>query len=215
MSPSRLVDGSPLVLDASACLNLLGTGRAAELLRILPNEAAITETAAGEIGRDPLRDAPGSVALGELAATGLLRAVPLSAAAYNHYLSLVGAPSPDGLDDGEAATVAHAADTGAVPVIDEKKATRIAGPLCLLAPVCTLDLLSHPLVLAELGEAGAADAVHSALLRARMRVPESFRSWTVRLIGAERLRACSSIPKRWLEAPAAEGGGQPVRKARG
>lgn len=208
MGPSRLVDGTTLVLDASSGLNLLGTGRAAEVLCALPHEVLVTDKAAAEIGRDPITGASGAVALSGLAAQGLVRIVPLSNPAYDIYLRLVAAPSPDGLDDGEAATLAHAADMGAVPVLDERKATRIAGGLPVAAPVCSLDLLSHPALAGALGAAGLADAVHSALRHANMRVPDGFRPWVLGMIGPERLRVCSSIPKRWLSgrAPAAEEG---------
>lgn len=208
MGPSRLVDGTALVLDASSGLNLLGTGRAAEVLRALPHEVLVAEKAAAEIGRDPITGAPGTVALDRLAAEGLIRVVPLSDPAYETYLRLVAAPSPDGLDDGEAATLAHAADAGAVPVFDERKATRIAAGLPVAPPVCSLDLLSHPALAAALGAAGLADAVHSALHHAKMRVPEGFRPWVLGMIDAERLRGCSSVPRRWLSggAPTAEEG---------
>lgn len=201
LSPSRLADGvCSLVLDASSGLNLLGTGRAPEVLRAFPHEVIMTKVAAGEVGRDPLEGTPGDVVLGRLQTAGLLRIDVLSDTAYLHYLELVGAPSPDGLDDGEAATVAYAAEVGAVPVLDERKGTRIAIPLCASPPICTLDLLSHPRLRTELGDAGVADAVHSALLHARMRVPQEFRAWVVDLLGADRLRECSSVPKRWIRA---------------
>lgn len=147
MSLSRLVNGASLVLDASSGLNLLGTGCAAEILRALPHEVVVTDKALYEIERDPLTGTPGSFVMEQLRAAGLLRVVNLSEPAYACYLSLVGAPSPDGLDDGEAATVAHAIDVGAAPVLDERKATRIAGSLCSSTPVCTLDLIAHSFVM--------------------------------------------------------------------
>lgn len=206
MGPSRLVNGAALVLDASSGLNLLGTGRAAEILRALPHEVFVADKAAAEIGRDPITGAPGAVALDRLATQGLIRVVSLSDPAYDTYLRLVAAASPDGLDDGEAATLAHAADAGAVPVLDERKATRVAAGLRAASPVCSLDLLSHPALAGAIGVAGLADAVHSALRHARMRVPEGFRPWVLGLIDAERLRGCSSIPKRWLSSDAPIGG---------
>src|SRR3712207_8487184 len=44
--------------------------------------------------------------------------------AYEVFLGLVSAPSPEGLDDGEAATVAHAAEAHGVAVLDERKGDR-------------------------------------------------------------------------------------------
>ena len=198
MGPSRLVDGGALVLDASSGLNLLGTARAADILRVLPYEILVVDKAAAEIGRDPITGAPGAAALDRLAAQRLIRIVSLSDPAYDTYLGLVAAPSPEGLDDGEAATLAHAMDIGAVPVLDERKATRIAAGLRVASPVCSLDILSHPAPAGALGAASLANAVYSALHHAKMRVPENFRHWVLGMIDTERLRGCSSIPKRWL-----------------
>ncbi len=210
MGPSRLVDiNATLVLDASSGLNLLGTGRAADVLCVFRREFLITAQAAAEVDRDPLTNEPGQAALERLSGAGLLCTVQLSMPAYEHYLALVSAPSPDGLDDGEAATVAHAAEIGGVPVLDERKGTRLASPLCAQAPACTLDILSHALVLDLLGKDGVADAIYSALLHARMRVPVFFRPWVVQLVGPDRLLSCSSIPRRWLAAEAAPVPGEP------
>jgi hypothetical protein len=35
---------------------------------------------------------------------------------------------------------------------------------------------------------------------AGLRVPQEFRVWILELLGADRLRECSSVPKRWLRA---------------
>lgn len=211
LGPSRLADGdAPLVLDASSGLNLLGTGRAAAILRVFRRKFLITAQAAGEVDRDPLTNGSGQAALERLFGAGLLYPAQLSMPGYEHYLALVSAPSPGGLDDGEASTVAHAAEIGGIPVLDERKGTRLASPLCAQAPACTLDILSHTLVLNQLGESDVAEAVHSALLHARMRVPAFFRPWVMQLLGPDRLLSCSSIPRRWLTAQAAPIPGKPA-----
>lgn len=203
MGPSRLVDEfAPLILDASSVLNLLGSGRARDILTVLRRQALITAQAAGEVGRDPLTGAPGSDVLEELAGDGLFRTVRLSDNAYEVFLGFVSAPSPEGLDDGEAATVAHAAEVHGVPIIDERKGTRIAATFCAHPPLCTLDVFASVRVHDALGTAGLADAVHSALLRARMRVPDPFRDWVLGLLSPDQLRACPSIPRSWLRTPA-------------
>jgi hypothetical protein len=140
-----------------------------------------------------------------LEAAGLLRRVSLSDAGYIAYLSLVGAAAPaDSLDDGEAATVAHALDTGAIPLMDERKAARIGQALMPSRPtLCTLDLLSWPVVTTELGAVRVADMVLSALACARMRVPAPFRAWVIRTVGLERLRGCPTVPRSWLASPEA------------
>ncbi len=160
----------------------------------------MVDKAAGEVLRDPLTGITGPPALKELEAAGLLRIVSLSKAGYVAYLGLVGPAEPaDSLDDGEAATLAHALDIGACALVDERKATRIARALMpSRPPLCTLDLLSCPDVAATLGTAQVADMVFSALMRARMRVPPPFRAWITELVGPERLHECASIPRSWL-----------------
>jgi len=199
LGPSRLPDGqTALVLDASATLNLLGTSRASDVLRVLGREARLVEEAAGEVKRDPF-GGTGSAAIGALVSARLLHIVSLPPAGYDLFISLVAAPSPDGLDDGEAATIAYAADAGGIPLLDEKKATRIAAALSVSAPLCTLDLLSHPNVAGALGTEELATAVYSALRHARMRIPLLFRPWVVSLVGVGRLRECATFSRRWLE----------------
>jgi hypothetical protein len=46
-----------------------------------------------------------------------------------------------------------------------------------------------------LGKEGLADAVFSALCNGRMRVFPQHVSWVVSLIGAERARLCTSLPR--------------------
>jgi len=204
LSPSRLADRDRvLVLDASTTLNLLGTGCAAPVLRLIGRDVVMADMAAEEVRRDPLTGAPGQPAVAALEAAGLLRRVSLSNAGYTTYLALVGATEPmDSLDDGEAVTVAHALDINATVLVDERKATRIARALMpSRLALCTLDLLSCPAVTAGLGDARVADMVSSALMCARMRVPEPFRSWVIETVGLERLRKCTSVSRSWL-APA-------------
>jgi len=58
--------------------------------------------------------------------SGLISLVQLSASGFEVFLELTGAILPDDLGDGEAATTAQSFDIGAIPVVDERKATRIA-----------------------------------------------------------------------------------------
>lgn len=204
MSPSRLTDrDEALVLDASTILNLLGTSHAGAILHLVRRDVVMVDQAADEVLRDPWTNASGQAAVAAFETAGLLRKMSLSDTGYATYLSLVGAAEPsDSLDDGEAATVAHALDTDATALLDERKATRIAQVLMPSRPaLCTLDLLSCPIVAAEFGAARMTELVLSALLRARMRVPAPFRAWVIETVGLERLRGCASIPRSWLVSP--------------
>ncbi len=201
MGPSRLPESpATLVLDASAVLNLLGTGRAADVLRLVGRETVIVEEAVREVERNPLDGSAGSAAIDALVCAGLLHIRPLLPSGYEVFANLVAAPSPDGLDDGEAATVAYAVDVGGIPLLDEKKATRIATTLPVPAPLCTLDLLSHTSVEGGWGVEALATAVYSALQHARMRIPVRFRPWIIGLVGVARLRECTTVSRQWLKS---------------
>ena len=195
---SRLDDADLLlVLDASAVINLLGTSHAASLLRALARTSVVEQTAWREILRDPLTGKSAAEPLKALVGAGLLERQQLATEAVPVFLDLALAPPPDGLDDGEAATLAHAAHIGGTAVIDEKKAIRICGEkLPKLRVVSTLDLLSHRVVAQALGRPTLADAVYSALKKSRMRVPVEFRRWVLQWIGKDRASDCPSLG-RW------------------
>ena len=195
MHPSRLAEQHKgLVLDASTVLNLLGTGHVAKLLTLLGRRITVSEEAAAETVRDPLGGGPGSIAIADLTAAGLLEIVTLSTTAYDAFTNLIAAPSPDGLDDGEAATLALALDHDFTAVLDERKAERIARELIpSRPPLCTIDLLSHPSIVANLGETMLSEMVFSALKYARMRVPVTFRTWVLERVGEDRISQCPSF----------------------
>jgi predicted nucleic acid-binding protein len=101
------------------------------------------------------------------------------------------------LDDGEAATIAYAAENRMAAVIDERKAHRICQsqyPNLLVGS--TMDLLALDAVEKALGRVGLVDAVHRALVGARMRVAPKYLEWTINLVGEERALLCDSLPRR-------------------
>lgn len=204
--PSRLAERhATLVLDASVLINLLGTGRAADLVRCLGVEVLAVEEAAREVEEDPSDGGPGAVALERLASAGLLRVVRLGPGPLGTYQDLAaGVGVGVVLGEGEAATIAYALHSGATAVLDDKQATRVArGLLSSEPPLCTLDLLASPRVEAALGRAGATDAMYEALVRAQIRVPAEFKEWLIAMVGRERLRGCPSVSPRWLDSPGA------------
>jgi predicted nucleic acid-binding protein len=183
-----------LVLDASVVINLLGTGTADKIVRALGRRCVVERNAWREVTRDPLTGRSAAEPLGLLADVGLLERQQMQGAATTVFLDLSLAQPPEGLGDGEAATLAHAVKGGATAVIDEKKALRIgAAKFPELRLLATLDLLSVGSVAEALGRATLADAVFSALIHARMRVPSEFRKWVVDLIGRERALRSPSL----------------------
>jgi len=187
----------PIVVDASAAINLNATGHAVEILTALPHDLLIVDVVVSQEltngrckGRD---DADLTLSLVE---AGLLQIVRLGEPGLFHFEQLVSGSAEHTIDDGEAATVAFAVETEAIALIDERKATRIcAERFTGLTVATTVDLFAHPDVQRALGQETLAKAVFNALQKARMSVQSHHLDWVVNLIGPERVALCSSLPK--------------------
>ena len=194
-NPSNLRDNhSVLVLDASVAINLLGTGQAALLLQALGRTIIMDELAIKEIIFDPSNRGSGERAIAALVAAGLITRTRLSMHAYDLFLELTGATPPDDLGDGEAATIATAMYSHAIPVIDERKARRIvAARTPSTAVLHSIDLLACPAVVKSCDAHQLGEIVYAALRNARMRVPDGCRMWVLGVVGLERAKHCPSL----------------------
>ncbi len=195
MTPSKLrAVHNKLILDASVLINILGTGSPDTVLRAMNRSVLVDEVALREVTIDPFTGKSPADLLVSLQTSSLIEVIGMDDDAYDLFIGLTGAEAPDDLDDGEAATLAQAAHKGYVAVIDEKKATRIAGvhfPEVVL--LNSLDLLATPELLQQSGREGFADIVYFALHNARMRVPSHQRDWVVSLLGYGRAQECPSL----------------------
>jgi predicted nucleic acid-binding protein len=184
-----------LVADASAVINLNATGCAAEILKALPNRVAVTDVVPGELETGRSRGRRNADMLQELVTAGLISIVPLNEAAALHFEQLVVGPAAATLDDGEAATIAYTVANGGIPIIDERKASRICAErypsLCV---ACSTDIFMHQNVVKEIGHIRLAEAVLNALQRACMRVVPNHMKWVLDLIGIEQAALCPSLP---------------------
>lgn len=193
-----------LVADASVAINLNASGAAAEIIAALPERIVIVDIVAEELksGRRKGRDDADSVQ--SFVAKGLLEIKSLGPAGLAHLEGLIVGSASETLDDGEAATIAYAADAGAVAVIDERKAIRIcAGRFPGLKLRSTVDLFSQAEVQRAIGQPRLAEAVFNALQDARMRVLPHQTKWVVDLIGIERAAKCYSLPSSVRKGSAA------------
>ncbi len=188
-------DNSEIALDASTAINLNATGRAVDILSCFGARVVVLDVVIGELedgipkGR---RDAEMTRRLAEL---GLLRVVSLTAVGWKCFEDLVVGSAAATLDDGEAATIAYAVETGAFAVIDERKANRICAERYReVSLAATVDLLAYQAVERLLGKSALSDAVFGALSAARMRVMPHHLDWVVNLIGEERASRCASLP---------------------
>jgi predicted nucleic acid-binding protein len=183
-----------LVADTSVAINLNATGCAAQVLEALPYRIVIVDSVQAELeyGRQRGRDDVDRTAA--LVAAQHLKIAKLGEKGLDLFEGLVVGSAAETLDDGEAATLAHAVESSGVAIIDERKALRIAAVRYpKLATASTMDLLGHPYVCDALGETALAEAVFCALRDARMRVFPSHNEWVVKLIGADRAAQCPSL----------------------
>jgi predicted nucleic acid-binding protein len=188
---------SVLIADTSAVINLNATRCASQILRALPNKLVVVDIVCAELneGRDKGRQ--DAELTEQLVKEGILGLVTLGKIGLRHFEELTIGPANETLDDGEAATLAYALETGAVPIIDEKKATRIcAARFANVAPASSVDILAHIDVQKALGQDVLATAAFTALQEARMRVLDHHLEWVVALIGQDRASQCVSLPRK-------------------
>jgi predicted nucleic acid-binding protein len=204
MSPVFPANGGPLVADASAVINLNATGCAPAIIKALPTRIVVVDVIPGELDTGRNRGRLDADRLQGLVAAGLVSLVPLGDQGWDYFEGMVSGPAAETLDDGEAATIAYAAEQGAVAVIDETKATRISGvkfPGVQL--ISSVDMLLHAEIRHALGEAAFVDAVFAALRDARMAVFPRHYDDILRIVGPERAVECLSLPKR-IRTPASK-----------
>ena len=188
----------PVIADTSVVINLNATKCLETILEALPNPFLVVSEVVLELESGLQTGRNDAAALKEWRTSGRVQIAQLGDTGMGHFFNLVSGPAAQTLDDGEAATIAHALETKplAIPLIDERKANRIcAHRFADLVTGSTVDLLAQDDVQAALGSARLADAVFDALLGGRMRVLPHHLKWVVNLIGPERARQCESLPR--------------------
>jgi predicted nucleic acid-binding protein len=195
--PSCLSDPfDVLIADTSTAINLNATGCAHQILRALPNKLVLVDIVVAELKDDRATGRPDAALTSGLVDSGLVTVASLGEQGTKMFERLVVGPAVDTLDDGEAATLAYAIETGGIPVIDERKARRIWSEQGYVGPIAsTIDLLAHAAVEEGLGRPALSQAVFAALQDARMAVPSHQIEWVVELIGRDRAAQCASLPR--------------------
>ena len=184
-----------IAADTSTVINLNATGRAADILRALPNKLMVVDVVRRELEEGRSRGRPDADLLEDLVAADLVQIAELGEIAAIHFEKLVVGPAASTLDDGEAATISCAVARGGIAILDERKATRLCAELFPeLCVACTVDILRQPQVQDELGRDALVEAVFGALRDGRMRVFPQHIEWVVGLIGPARTAECTSLP---------------------
>lgn len=192
ISPADAID-CPLVLDASALINLVATSDPLAILNSLV-DPVVVEEAAREVRRNPRTRETGAIVLDPLLASGSLQQVKLTEDDAQHFVDLVGASPPDDLDDGEAATLAYAISRGYAVVIDERKAARVVRErydhiLC----VTTVRLYRYLLEHRAADRSFISSCVYDSIRLARMRVTAAESPWVLQLLDPTQRANCPSL----------------------
>lgn len=195
--PTCLLDPDLIVVaDTSALINLNATGRAPEILRALPNRIIVAEAVLAELEQGRARGRENARLTEALVSQGLLAIGALGTRGLHWFEQLVVGAAVDTLDDGEAASIALALETGGAAILDERKARRIcAERYAALVTGCSTDLFGHRKVQDCLGRDGLVEALLKALEIARMSVPQHHVEWIIGLIGKENAAKCPSLPR--------------------
>jgi len=158
-------------------INLLAGDCLGDLSDALGCEVRLEKTVLGEVGYHPKTKMPARPIIEEFARSGALRIVSMSEKETAEFVRLVSAGEPDDLDDGEAATLACAAE-GCCAAVDERKGRRIAARDHPSVRVfTTLDLIFSPLFFAHVGIDRTWQVARDASAIGRMRIPPEWRDF--------------------------------------
>ncbi len=173
----------PVVLDASAIINLLGCGDIVGILQALGAVCLIEERTLKEVQRHPVRGFDHTPIFEELRRVGILQVERMTSVEYETYLSLVQGSLESRLDEGESAAIALTT-RGYPVVLDENKARSV-----VLRQFPSVRFCSTLRLLITAGKRGGwlledvQQLVLSARRHARMGVPRDERDMLAQLMG--------------------------------
>lgn len=196
---------APLILDTSVLINLHASAWGAQILTALPNPVVVPEIVAAELEYQTSKWNGEHQFLQALANDGIIEFSALTVREFALYEKLVA--GGNSLGDGEAATIAIAAERNHIAVVDECRGRKRAGRLMLAGNTAwSIDLILHPIVAKSLGREAQIEAVYLALRNGRMRVPEDHCDKVVGIIGVQCALNCTCLPgyrhrrSSWKEA---------------
>jgi predicted nucleic acid-binding protein len=182
-------------VDTSAVINLNSTGFAPEIARALAREIVVVDEVAWDLENGVASGRCDAERLQELVAAGMMRRASLGEVGASHFEWLSIGAGEDTLDDGEAATIALAAELGGAAMLDEGKGRRLCKSRHPSVPLlASIDMFAHPDVGRLLGDR-LGDALYAAVTRARMHVPSDHHAWIVSVLGPGRAAQCLSVPR--------------------
>ena len=194
-SSSLSDDGqAKIVTDTSILINLECCGIGKEIVQLIDNPFVVTEGVADEVGGKQGKFYESSrIFMEGLLSANLLEVVRLSDEEIE--VSQRMTRMENGLEEGEATTIAVAKSRGYIPIIDEKRGRAYA--LNELGNVIigrSIDVLLHSKVRSTIAGSLIREAVYFALRDAKMNISPNQLNFVIELIGKDRARACVSLP---------------------
>lgn len=196
MTSSLLSNCENLVLDSSVIMNLNATGYADRILSSLPMGVYVPKPVIKELERGEASGYTDALDFRTLEKQGVISEIPMNSLSQSEFINLVSGNTISSLGDGEASTIACAYSDRLWAAIDEKKARRICNERYPdIGLVCTVDILAHRAVTANLSKVEHSDAILAALEVANMSVLPEHLEWVVERVDPMRLARCKSLPK--------------------
>lgn len=184
-----------LVIDTSVIINLNSSGFVEKILSDISCKIVIPEIAANELIGGEKIGKTDHLILDALISKKLITKMALEEDAESVFISLVAGEGSKTIDDGEAATIAIAHQINGYVVLDDKKAEKLCKIICPnLKVLSTIDLFRALFYQDKNNESFVGEAIYNSLVNARMRVPEHHLNWVSTIVGANRIRACNSLP---------------------
>lgn len=157
------------VLDTSVWINLLATEKANRIIEALGKAIVLPPQVLRELRYDPVSNRPFDNLDHPALKIPLVKRSALVGDEIALFLDLVAASRPNGLGDGEAASIAIAVHRRAVIAVDETKARRIISErFPTLSIVRSVDILNDESIIRALGVAEAQECFAKACRFGRM-----------------------------------------------
>ncbi len=174
----------PIVLDASAIINLLGCGETTAVFAGVTSECIVEQRTLGEVLRHPIPGRSHTEEIQNLRDEGRLNVVRMNDGEYDVFLSLIQGSLSTRLDTGESAAIAVATSRRYGVVLDEAKARRVHAEMPdQIGHISTLKLLISAGYNNSWTPSHLWDVVQSSMQYARLGVPKEDRHLLASLSG--------------------------------
>lgn len=184
---------APLIFDTSVLINMRASQHAVPIIDALPNEILVPQPVAEELSHQTSEFNCEAQFLDSLLLTRRAQMVQLDGGERSVFEDLVSGDKSIG--DGEAATIAVAANRNLVAVIDDRRGRNRARELVAeIALAWSIDLFLHPMVSSVLNSSTLSESVFFALRDGRMRIHSRYIDRVVKIVGAERALECPCLP---------------------